>query len=44
VAVHWVPGDHITMMKKPYVQELADRLRACLNEVCDVRQPQELEV
>jgi thioesterase domain-containing protein len=30
VAVHWVPGDHITMMTKPYVQLLADRLRACL--------------
>jgi thioesterase domain-containing protein len=30
VAVHWVPGDHITMMTKPYVQVLADRLRACL--------------
>ena len=29
-AVHWVPGDHITMMTKPYVQVLADRLRACL--------------
>lgn len=30
MAVHWVPGDHITMMTKPYVQVLADRLRACL--------------
>ncbi|MGH8535950.1 MAG: condensation domain-containing protein [Gammaproteobacteria bacterium] len=47
VAVHWVPGDHITMMTKPYVQGLADRLTACLaaaaaaglpHEVCDVRQ------
>jgi thioesterase domain-containing protein len=42
VAVHWVPGDHITMMTKPYVQVLAERLKACLNQVCDVTQPQEL--
>jgi thioesterase domain-containing protein len=44
VAVHWVPGDHITMMTKPHVQVLAERLKACLNQVCDVRQPQEIEL
>jgi thioesterase domain-containing protein/acyl carrier protein len=44
VAVHWVPGDHITMMTKPHIQVLAERLKACLNQVCDVRQPQELEL
>jgi thioesterase domain-containing protein len=37
-----VPGDHITMMTEPHVQVLAERLKACLNQVCDVTQPQEL--
>ncbi|MGH9958316.1 MAG: alpha/beta fold hydrolase, partial [Pyrinomonadaceae bacterium] len=42
VEVHVVPGDHITMMTEPHVQVLAERLKACLNQVCDVTQPQEL--
>ena len=42
VEVHVVPGDHITMMTDPHVQVLAERLKACLNQVCDVTQPQEL--
>lgn len=40
--IHVVPGDHLTMITEPYVQILAERLKAYLNEVCDVRQPQEL--
>jgi thioesterase domain-containing protein len=44
VEIHTVLGNHLTMMTEPYVQGLAERLKACLNEVCDVRQPQELEV
>jgi thioesterase domain-containing protein len=42
VEVHVVPGDHLTMMFEPHVQVLAERLKACLNQVCDVTQPQEL--
>ncbi|MBA3570626.1 MAG: hypothetical protein H0W34_01355 [Pyrinomonadaceae bacterium] len=42
VEVHVVPGDHITMMTEPHVQVLAERLKACLNQGCDVTQPQEL--
>jgi thioesterase domain-containing protein/acyl carrier protein len=37
VEVHVVPGDHITMMTEPHVQVLAERLKACLNQVCDVK-------
>jgi len=39
VEVHVVPGDHLTMMTEPHVQVLAERLKACLNQVCEVRQP-----
>ena len=42
VEVHVVPGGHITMLDEPHVQVLAERLKACLNQVCDVTQPQEL--
>ncbi|MGH9908864.1 MAG: alpha/beta fold hydrolase, partial [Pyrinomonadaceae bacterium] len=42
VEVHVVPGDHMTMLDEPHVQVLAERLKACLNQVCDVTQPQEL--
>jgi thioesterase domain-containing protein len=31
VAVHEVPGDHITLLAEPHVAVLAGRLRACLN-------------
>jgi thioesterase domain-containing protein len=31
VEVHVIPGDHLTMMTEPYVQVLAERLKACLN-------------
>jgi len=31
--VQQVPGDHYTMLKAPHVQVLAERLRACLDEV-----------
>jgi thioesterase domain-containing protein len=39
VAVHWVPGDHITMMTKPHVQVLCGPAEGL---PCDVTQPQEL--
>jgi thioesterase domain-containing protein len=42
VEVHVVPGRHVTMLDEPHVQVLAERLKACLNQVCDVTQPQEL--
>jgi thioesterase domain-containing protein len=31
VEVHRVPGDHLTVMRKPHVQVLAQKLRACLD-------------
>ena len=31
VEVHVIPGDHLTMMTEPYVQVLAERLKAYLN-------------
>jgi len=33
VDVHVVPGDHFTMMKKPHVQILAEKLKVCLKKV-----------
>ncbi|NET87243.1 MAG: amino acid adenylation domain-containing protein [Kamptonema sp. SIO1D9] len=30
VSVHSVPGNHITMLTRPYVQDLADILQSCL--------------
>jgi thioesterase domain-containing protein len=32
-AVHVVPGNHSTMVYKPHVEVLADKLRACLDQV-----------
>lgn len=32
VEIHVVPGNHYTMIGKPHVQVLAERLRACLDE------------
>lgn len=32
VDIHFVPGNHITMMTQPHVQVLAERLRACIQE------------
>jgi amino acid adenylation domain-containing protein len=29
---HTVPGNHFTMMKEPFVEALAERLRACVDE------------
>ncbi|HEX2243057.1 MAG TPA: alpha/beta fold hydrolase, partial [Gammaproteobacteria bacterium] len=43
VEIHTVSGNHITMMTEPYVQDLARRLRACLDEVSDLRQSQQLK-
>jgi thioesterase domain-containing protein/acyl carrier protein len=30
VDLHWVPGNHLTMVREPHVQVLARQLRACL--------------
>ncbi|HEY9671674.1 MAG TPA: amino acid adenylation domain-containing protein [Waterburya sp.] len=32
VDVQWVPGNHLTMLKKPYVQTLAEQLRVCIKK------------
>jgi amino acid adenylation domain-containing protein len=32
VDLHWVPGDHHTMVVEPHVQVLAKQLRACLEQ------------
>jgi thioesterase domain-containing protein/acyl carrier protein len=31
VDLHWVPGNHLTMVREPHVQVLAKQLRACLD-------------
>jgi len=33
VDVHFVPGDHVTILRLPYVQVLAERLNACIQQV-----------
>lgn len=33
VAVHQVPGDHLTMIQEPHVQVLVEKLRVCLDEI-----------
>lgn len=32
VDIHWVPGNHLTMVREPHVQVLAKQLRACLEQ------------
>ncbi|MHC5821500.1 MAG: non-ribosomal peptide synthetase, partial [Nostoc sp.] len=32
VDIHFVPGNHITMMAEPHVQVLAERLKACIQQ------------
>jgi thioesterase domain-containing protein/acyl carrier protein len=32
VDLHWVPGNHQKMVRKPHVQVLAEHLRACLDQ------------
>jgi len=32
VTLHWVPGNHLTMVREPHVQVLAKQLRACLEQ------------
>jgi thioesterase domain-containing protein len=32
VDLHWVPGNHHTMVREPHVQVLAKQLRACLEQ------------
>jgi thioesterase domain-containing protein/aryl carrier-like protein len=36
VEIHDTPGDHLTMLQKPNVKTLAEKLRACLNELNEV--------
>jgi thioesterase domain-containing protein len=35
VDIHWVPGDHYTLLSKPHVQVLAEKLKACLDKLPD---------
>ncbi|MDF5720953.1 MAG: amino acid adenylation domain-containing protein [Rhizonema sp. PD37] len=39
VNIHFVPGNHITMMTQPHVQVLAEELRACIQEANNSLQP-----
>ncbi len=32
VQVHWIPGNHLTMLRKPHVQVLAEQLRTCIEK------------
>jgi thioesterase domain-containing protein len=32
VDIHFVPGNHITMMAEPHVQVLAERLKVCIEQ------------
>ncbi len=34
-----VPGDHVTMLVSPQVQELAEKLEVCLQDACAVHSP-----
>ena len=33
VDIHWVPGDHKTMIREPHVQVLAQQLQTCLEQL-----------
>src|ERR687885_1169755 len=33
VDLHWVPGNHLTMVREPHVQLVAKHLRACLEQL-----------
>jgi thioesterase domain-containing protein len=35
VDVHVVPGNHFTMMREPFVEALAERLRNCINDALE---------
>ena len=37
VEIHEVPGDHITMMSTPYVEVLAKKLSACIQEAVNAK-------
>ncbi len=37
VNVHFVPGNHVTMMNLPQVQVLAEQLKACIEQAQEVR-------
>jgi amino acid adenylation domain-containing protein len=38
VDVHWVPGNHLTMLRKPHVQVLAEQLRACIEKALAIQE------
>jgi amino acid adenylation domain-containing protein len=38
VDVHWVPGNHLTMLRKPHVQVLAEQLRACIEKALGIQE------
>jgi thioesterase domain-containing protein len=33
VEIHNIPGNHLTMLKKPHVQVLSEQLKACIEKV-----------
>ncbi|NJM22255.1 MAG: hypothetical protein HC907_27870 [Richelia sp. SM1_7_0] len=33
IEIHTVPGNHHTMLNTPHVQVLAEKLKACINQV-----------
>jgi aspartate racemase len=35
MTVHYVPGDHLTMLREPHVRVLAEKVRACISEVIE---------
>ncbi|MHC0061927.1 amino acid adenylation domain-containing protein [Nostoc sp. UIC 10890] len=37
VNVHFVPGNHVTMMNLPHVQVLAEQLKSCIEQAQEVR-------
>jgi hypothetical protein len=37
VEVHEVPGDHLSLLKPPFVQVLAERLAACVESAREGR-------
>jgi len=39
IETHEIPGNHINIIKPPYVSALADALRACLDKTIDAANP-----
>jgi thioesterase domain-containing protein len=38
VDVQWVPGNHLTMLRKPHVQVLAEQLRGCIEKALGIQE------